>query len=73
MVNSEYVRLTDAAKQYGVSRNKLWALAKAGSLTVYEDPKDRRVTLFKRSELDQQLQIREKERAAPKRSKDRSA
>ena len=59
-MRDDYVRLTDAATEFGVSRNKLRLLARGGRLTTYEDPKDERVTLLDRHELEELFQVRPK-------------
>ena len=61
----DYVRLTDAAGEFGVSRNKLRLLVRGGRLTTYEDARDARVTLLDRQELEELFRIR------PKRSQGR--
>lgn len=61
MDRGDYLKLTEAAKEYGVSRNKLWLLVRDGRLMAYEDPKDRRATLLKREEIESALQVRPKE------------
>ncbi len=48
----EYLPLTEAAKHAGISRAKLWRMVKEGRLPAYEDPRDARVTLIKRDELE---------------------
>jgi excisionase family DNA binding protein len=50
-VESEYIPLTEAAKEVGLSRAKLWRMVKDGRLPSYEDPRDGRVTLVRRDEL----------------------
>ena len=60
----DYVRLTSAAREFGVSRNKLRLLVRDGRLATYEDPKDGRVTLLERHELEELFRVR------PKRSQD---
>ena len=60
MERRDYLKLTEAAKEYGVSRNKLWLLVREGKLRPYEDPKDRRATLLKREEIESVLQVRPK-------------
>jgi len=60
----EYLRLMDAAQEYGVSRSKLSLLIRGGTLKAYRDQRDKRARLVKRSELDELFQIRpEKETA----------
>ena len=54
----DYVRLTDAATEFGVSRNKLRLLVRGGRLTTYDDPKDGRVTLLDRHELEALFRVR---------------
>ena len=58
MVRHDYVRLTNAAREFGVSRNKLRLLVRGGRLTTYEDPKDGRVTLLDRNELEELFRVR---------------
>ena len=60
MERRDYLKLTEAAKEYGVSRNKLWILVREGKLRAYEDPKDRRATLLKRQEIESVLKVRPK-------------
>ena len=61
---SDYIRLTDAATEYGLSRTKLSLMVKNGVLKGFEDPRDKRVTLLSRKELDGFFQVRPKEKAA---------
>lgn len=58
MEQGDYLKLTEAAKKYRVSRNKLWLLVKGGELKAYEDPKDKRATLLRREELETFLQVK---------------
>ncbi len=51
-----YMTMAQAAEYAGVSRVKLWRMVKSGRLPVYEDPRDARVKLVKRDELDAALQ-----------------
>ncbi len=51
----EYLNLVEAAKFSGVSRVKLWRMVKAGRVPVYADPRDGRVKLVKRDELEAAL------------------
>jgi hypothetical protein len=51
-VADEYLPLKDAAKYLGVSRVKLSQLARDGILAYVTSPLDKRVKLFKRSDLD---------------------
>jgi excisionase family DNA binding protein len=44
--------LKDAASYLGVSRYKLYLLAKAGDLPYYTTPLDKRRKLFRREDLD---------------------
>ena len=64
MTKSDYIRLTDAAKEYGLSRTKLSILVKEGILKGFAEPRDRRVTLLSRQELEGFLQVRPKEKTA---------
>jgi hypothetical protein len=64
MAANDYIRLTDAAKEYGLSRTKLSLLVKNGDLKRYEDPRDKRVTFLSRKELEAFLEVRPKEEAA---------
>ena len=50
-----YLTLIEAAEVAGVSRAKLWRMVKAGRLPAYEDPRDARVKLIKRAELEAAL------------------
>ena len=61
----DYVRLTDAAREFGVSRNKLRLLVRGGRLTTYDDPKDGRVTLLDRHELEELFRVRLRESQGP--------
>ena len=61
----DYVRLTSAAREFGVSRNKLRLLVRDGRLTTYEDPKDERVTLLDRHELEELFRVRLRESRGP--------
>ena len=51
-MQDEFVTLTAAAEIAGVSRVKLWRMVKDGRLPAYADPRDARVKLIKRAELD---------------------
>ena len=64
MATSDYIRLTDAATEYKLSRTKLSQLVKEGVLSRFADPRDKRATLLSRQELEGFLQIRPKEKAA---------
>ncbi len=54
-MQDEYLPLTAAAKHVGISRAKLWRIVKDGRLPSYEDPRDARVTLVRRDELDEAM------------------
>ena len=51
-----YLTLVEAARVAGVSRAKLWRMVRSGRLRAYEDPRDARVKLIRRDELDAALQ-----------------
>ena len=55
MTSSMYIKLTEAARVYEVTRNRLLELVREGSLHSYYDPLDNSVTLLKRDELDSVL------------------
>ena len=61
MASTVFIRLTEAALECGVSRNKLWGVVKDGTLKAYDDPRGKRVTLLSRRELDDLFQARVKE------------
>ena len=63
MGRQAFIRLTDAAEEFGVSRVKLSNLIKEGRLTTYEDPRDKRVRLLNKEELEKFFRIRPEERA----------
>ena len=50
-----YLTLQEAAELAGVSRVKLWRMARAGELQTYVDPRDKRVRLIRRDELEAAL------------------
>jgi len=50
--------LKDAANYLGVSRYKLYLLAKAGDLPYYTTPLDRRKKLFTLADLDALRQVK---------------
>ena len=54
-MDREYLTLGQAAKYSGVSRVTIWRMVKEGRLPAYQDPRDRRVKLVKREELDEAL------------------
>jgi excisionase family DNA binding protein len=56
MGDKEFLSLTEAAEHIGVSRNKIWRLVKDGRLEAYRDPKDDRVKLVKKTDLDTLIQ-----------------
>ncbi len=58
MASTDFIRLTDAAQEFVVSRNKLWGMVKDGTLNTYDDPRDKRVTLLSRWELEEFFQVR---------------
>ena len=58
MASTDFIRLTDAAQEFVVSRNKLWSMVKDGTLNTYDDPGDKRVTLLSRWELKELFQVR---------------
>ncbi|MHB1417635.1 MAG: helix-turn-helix domain-containing protein [Chloroflexota bacterium] len=51
-MSEEYVPLLEAAAYLGVSRVKLSRLVKEGVLTAVSSPLDKRLKLFKRSDLE---------------------
>ena len=51
-----YLTLGEAAEYSKVSRVTIWKMVKEGRLRVYADPRDRRVKLVRRDELDAALQ-----------------
>jgi excisionase family DNA binding protein len=53
MSEDEYLPLMEAAKYLGVSRMKLSQLAKEGAVAFITSPLDKRVKMFKVSELDE--------------------
>ena len=54
-MDREYLTLGQAAEYSGVSRVTIWRMVKEGRLPAYQDPRDRRVKLVKREELDEAL------------------
>ena len=54
-MDREFLTLGQAAKYSGVSRVTIWRMVKEGRLPAYQDPRDRRVKLVKREELDEAL------------------
>ena len=64
MAINDYIRLTDAATEYNLSRTKLSLLVRQGTLNGYTDPRDKRVTLLSRQELDGYFRVRPKEKTA---------
>ncbi len=56
-MQDEYMTLGDAAEYTRVSRVTIWRMVKEGRLKAYQNPRDRRVKLVKRSELDSALTI----------------
>ena len=56
-MQDEYLTLGDAAEHAGVSRVTIWRMVKEGRLAAYQNPRDRRVKLVKRTELDEALRI----------------
>lgn len=56
-MESEYLPLMEAAKYARISRVKLWQMIKEGRLQAYSDPRDARIKLVKREELDEALRI----------------
>ena len=55
-MQGDYLTLTQAAEVAGVSRAKLWRMVKSGRLPAYADPRDGRVKLVRRAELEAALQ-----------------
>lgn len=62
MDESDYLTLTEAARRLGVSRWTLYRRIDEGALPVFLSPKNRRVKLVKRSDVDA---LRVVESAAP--------
>ena len=58
MADEEYLRVKDAAQHLGVSRAKIWRLLKDGRLKAFKDPRDERVTLVRKEDLEPFKQIR---------------
>lgn len=56
-MQDEYLTLGDAAAHACVSRVTIWRMVKEGRLPAYLNPRDRRVKLVKRVELDEALRI----------------
>ena len=56
-MQDEYLTLGDAAEYSRVSRVTVWRMVKEGRLRAYQNPRDRRVKLVKRAELDEALAI----------------
>jgi len=56
-VESEYLPLMEAAKYARISRVKLWQMVRDGRLQAYSDPRDGRIKLVRRDELDAAMQI----------------
>ncbi len=54
-MDREYLTLGQAAEYSRVSRVTIWRMVKEGRLPAYQDPRDRRVKLVKREELDEAL------------------
>ena len=57
MQEEGYLTLGEAAEYTGVSRVTIWRMVKDGRLPAYQNPRDRRVKLVKREELDAALRI----------------
>ncbi len=57
MQDNEYLTLGEAADYSRVSRVTIWRMVKEGRLPAYQNPRDRRVKLVKRAELDEALRI----------------
>ncbi len=51
-----FLTMAQAAEYAKVSRVKLWRMVKDGRLRIYRDPRDARVKLVRRDELDAALQ-----------------
>ena len=48
---AEWIKMTDAAREFGVSITKLRNMAAAGEISTKDDPRDKRVVLVDRTEL----------------------
>ena len=57
MMEEGYLTLGEAAEYSGVSRVTIWRMVKDGRLPAYQNPRDWRVKLVKRAELDEALKI----------------
>lgn len=57
----EYMTLTEAADYLKVNRNRLWLLVKAGQITAFSDPLDRRKKLVRKQDVELLLEPRPKE------------
>jgi len=55
MRDEGFLTLQEAAELAGVSRVKLWRMARAGELRTYVNPRDRRERLIRRDELEAAL------------------
>lgn len=54
-MEDEWIRITDAAKELGVSASKLSRMARDGKLSSRKDAYDERVTLLSRKELNERF------------------
>jgi len=57
-----YLTLAQARERLGISRTKAWTMVKEGILTVYEDPRDRRVKLVRLQDVASVAQPRLRQR-----------
>ena len=54
-MREEFFTLQQAAQHAGVTRVTIWRMVKEGRLRAYADPRDRRVKLIRRDELEAAL------------------
>ncbi|MGH2371443.1 MAG: helix-turn-helix domain-containing protein [Chloroflexota bacterium] len=60
----DYLTVNEAARLLGISRTRMWQLAKQHELETFELPADRRVKLFRRADVLALLNPRPKSEAA---------
>lgn len=55
---ADLMTLKESQEYLGVSKAKMWRLAKDGSLTIYSDPLDKRKRLVSKAEVEKLKQPR---------------
>ena len=63
MSQSGYMMIKEAVAEYGVSRAKIHRLIRRGRLTAMEDPRDERVKLLRKKDLEALFQLGAEERS----------